>query len=90
MLGVFLMPVALLLMLYAAFMPRIVEPEIPIFATLTVEETERGLFTPYGDTPSEAARRLGAGGAEVVDYRHSGWVTGDDSSVVAYAGVTIA
>jgi AmmeMemoRadiSam system protein B len=38
----------------------------------------------------EAARQLGATRAEVVDYRHSGWVTGDDSSVVAYAGVIIA
>jgi AmmeMemoRadiSam system protein B len=37
----------------------------------------------------EAARQLGATRAEVVDYRHSGWVTGDDSSVVAYAGVVI-
>ncbi len=37
----------------------------------------------------EAARQLGASCAEVVDYRHSGMVTGDDSSVVAYAGVLI-
>ena len=37
----------------------------------------------------EATRQLGAERAEVVDYRHSGWVTGDDSSVVAYAGVVI-
>jgi AmmeMemoRadiSam system protein B len=40
-------------------------------------------------TVLEAARLLGATAAEVRDYRHSGWVTGDDSSVVAYAGVTI-
>ncbi len=38
----------------------------------------------------EAARQLGATRAELVDYRHSGWVTGDDSSVVAYAGVLIS
>lgn len=37
----------------------------------------------------EAARMLGATRAEVVDYRHSGMVTGDDSDVVAYAGVLI-
>jgi AmmeMemoRadiSam system protein B len=37
----------------------------------------------------EAARRLGATTARVVDYRHSGWVTGSDSSVVSYAGVLI-
>jgi len=37
----------------------------------------------------EAAKQLGATTAEVVDYRHSGWVTGDDSQVVAYAGVVI-
>jgi AmmeMemoRadiSam system protein B len=41
-------------------------------------------------TVVEAARQLGATGAQVVDYRHSGWVTGDNSSVVAYAGVMIA
>jgi AmmeMemoRadiSam system protein B len=37
----------------------------------------------------EASRQLGASGAELVDYRHSGWVTGDDREVVAYAGVVI-
>lgn len=36
-----------------------------------------------------AARALGATTAEVVDYRHSGWVTGDDSRVVGYGGVVI-
>lgn len=36
-----------------------------------------------------AARALGATRADVVDYRHSGWVTGDESSVVGYAGVVI-
>ncbi len=40
-------------------------------------------------TVMEAARLLDARGAELVDYRHSGWVTGDDTSVVAYAGVII-
>jgi AmmeMemoRadiSam system protein B len=40
-------------------------------------------------TVLEAARLLGASAADVRDYRHSGQVTGDDSSVVAYAGVTI-
>lgn len=37
----------------------------------------------------EAARLLGATHGEVVDYRHSGWVAGDDASVVAYAGVVV-
>jgi AmmeMemoRadiSam system protein B len=37
----------------------------------------------------EAARQLGATSAAVVDYRHSGWVSGDESSVVAYAGVVV-
>jgi len=37
----------------------------------------------------EASRRLGATSAAVVDYRHSGLVTGDDASVVAYAGVIL-
>jgi AmmeMemoRadiSam system protein B len=40
-------------------------------------------------TVLEAARQLGATAAQVLDYRHSGWVTGDSSSVVAYAGVII-
>jgi AmmeMemoRadiSam system protein B len=38
----------------------------------------------------ETARLLGAFRAEVVDYRHSGWVTGDDRSVVGYAAVLIS
>jgi len=54
----------------------------------------REQITMCGRAPAaavvEAARQLGATRAEVVDYRHSGWVTGDNSSVVAYAGVTIA
>ncbi len=37
----------------------------------------------------EASRSLGATSGELVDYRHSGLVTGDNSSVVAYAGVII-
>ena len=36
-----------------------------------------------------AARRLGATRAEIVDYRHSGWVTGDEARVVGYGGVVI-
>lgn len=37
----------------------------------------------------EASRQLGATAATVVDYRHSGAVTGDEASVVAYAGVIL-
>jgi MEMO1 family protein len=37
-----------------------------------------------------AARDLGAKQAEVVDYRHSGWVSGDKNRVVGYAGVVIS
>lgn len=37
-----------------------------------------------------AARALGATKAELVDYRHSGSVTGDESSVVGYGGLVIA
>ena len=37
-----------------------------------------------------AARTLGATRAEVVDYRHSGWVSGDNARVVGYAGVVIS
>ena len=36
-----------------------------------------------------AASALGATRAEVVDYRHSGWVSGDNARVVGYAGVVI-
>ena len=36
-----------------------------------------------------AARALGGTRAEVVDYRHSGWVSGDNARVVGYAGVVI-
>lgn len=54
---------------------------------------KRERITMCGRAPAavvvEAARRLGARRGEVVDYRHSGWVTGDDSSVVAYAGVVV-
>lgn len=37
-----------------------------------------------------AARSLGATRATVVDYRHSGWASGDDTAVVGYGGVIIA
>jgi len=36
-----------------------------------------------------AARALGAERADVVDYRHSGWASGDNSQVVGYGGVVI-
>jgi AmmeMemoRadiSam system protein B len=37
-----------------------------------------------------ASRALGAKQVEVVDYRHSGWVSGDNGRVVGYAGVVIS
>lgn len=37
-----------------------------------------------------AARALGAERGEVVDYRHSGFASGDNTNVVGYAGVGIA
>jgi AmmeMemoRadiSam system protein B len=53
----------------------------------------RERITMCGRAPAavvlEAAKRLGASEASVVDYRHSGQVTGDDTSVVAYAGVVV-
>ena len=53
----------------------------------------RERITMCGRAPAavvvEACRQLGATAAAVVDYRHSGQVTGDDSSVVAYAGVIL-
>ena len=41
-------------------------------------------------TVAAATRARGAERAEVVDYRHSGWATGDDGAVVGYAGVVIS
>ncbi len=38
----------------------------------------------------EAARRLGAGAGRLIAYGHSGETTGDNQSVVAYAGLAIA
>ncbi len=58
-----------------------------------LEVCRRGGITMCGRAPAaailEAARTLGAKQAAVVDYRHSGMVTGDDRHVVAYAGVVI-
>jgi AmmeMemoRadiSam system protein B len=36
-----------------------------------------------------AAGPLGATRATVVDYRHSGWVSGDTNAVVGYGGAII-
>jgi AmmeMemoRadiSam system protein B len=59
-----------------------------------LEVCRREHVTMCGRAPAavvlEACRQLGATAGTVVDYRHSGDVTGDDSSVVAYAGVVIA
>jgi AmmeMemoRadiSam system protein B len=59
-----------------------------------LETCARRRITMCGRVPAaavlDAARRLGASKAELVDYRHSGEVTGEHSSVVSYAGVVIA
>ncbi len=58
-----------------------------------LEACARLPITMCGRAPAatvlHAAKALGATAGELVDYRHSGWVTGDDHSVVAYAGVII-
>jgi len=55
---------------------------------------KRERITMCGRAPAAvvlcAARDLGATRAEVVDYRHSGWVSGDKTQVVGYAGVVIS
>ena len=55
---------------------------------------KRERITMCGRAPTAAvlcaARDLGATRAEVVDYRHSGRVSGDNDRVVGYAGVVIA
>ena len=59
-----------------------------------LDVTKRQRISMCGRVPAaaalHAARLLDASGAEVVDYSHSGMVTGDDSAVVGYAGVVIA
>jgi len=53
----------------------------------------RGRISMCGRAPAAcvaaAARALGATAATVVDYRHSGLVSGDDDAVVGYGGVII-
>lgn len=59
-----------------------------------LETCRRERITMCGRIPAavvcEAARRLGATRGDVVDYRHSGLVTGDDRSVVTYGGVILS
>lgn len=59
-----------------------------------IDTCMRRRITMCGRVPAaaalHAARRLGASKADLVDYRHSGEVTGEQSSVVSYAGVVIA
>lgn len=59
-----------------------------------LEVCRRRRITMCGRGPAavavEVARQGGARGAEVIDYRHSGDVTGDNASVVAYAGVILS
>jgi AmmeMemoRadiSam system protein B len=58
-----------------------------------LEVCRRDRITMCGRAPAavacEAARQLGATRGDVVDYRHSGLVTGDDRSVVSYSGVIL-
>src|SRR5439155_20971360 len=53
----------------------------------------RGRISMCGRAPAAcvaaAARALGATAATVVDYRHSGLVSGDEDAVVGYGGVII-
>ena len=52
-----------------------------------IDTCARRRITMCGRVPAaaalDAARRLGASRADLVDYRHSGQVTGDHSSVVS-------
>lgn len=58
-----------------------------------LETCKRERISMCGRAPTatvmEAARLLGAATGEVVDYRHSGMVTGEDDKVVSYAAVVI-
>jgi hypothetical protein len=59
-----------------------------------LDACHRHNITMCGRAPAavmlEAARLLGATAARLVDYRHSGRVTGDNASVVAYAGFVVS
>jgi len=59
-----------------------------------LDVTRRHGVTMCGRVPAaavlHAARLLGGGRGELVHYSHSGQVTGDDGSVVSYAGVIAA
>jgi hypothetical protein len=67
------------------------------FATLDGEELlarcRRERISMCGRGPAAtlaaAARAMGATRADIVDYRHSGFVTGDDGAVVGYGGVVL-
>ena len=54
---------------------------------------DRMQITMCGRAPAAvvtmASKILGAEIATVLDYRHSGMVTGDNSSVVSYAGIVM-
>lgn len=58
-----------------------------------LETCRRESISMCGRAPAavvlEASKALGATRAEVVDYRNSAEVTGDEDSVVAYAGIVI-
>jgi hypothetical protein len=60
-------------------------------AEALLETTRRNHITMCGRSGAaaalHAARLLGGEAGEIVDYSHSGMVTGDDGAVVGYAGV---
>jgi AmmeMemoRadiSam system protein B len=66
---------------------------VKLDAEALLDVTKKQRITMCGRVPAaavlHAARQLGATRADVVDYSNSGMTTGDDSSVVGYAGVVI-
>ena len=72
---------------------RALERLLALDAPGLYEVVHRERITMCGIIPATvmlvAARALGAAGAELVRYAHSGEVTGDDRSVVGYAGVIV-
>lgn len=73
---------------------RALEAVIALDGAELLARCQRERISMCGRAPAAAvlaaARDLRASTATVVDYRHSGWVSGDNGRVVGYAGVVIS
>lgn len=73
---------------------RALEAVIALDGAELLARCQRERISMCGRAPAAAviaaARDLRASTSTVVDYRHSGWVSGDNGRVVGYAGVVIS